>query len=326
MIRTLPLVSVVVLIYKNFDSLEKTLNSILNQTYNNIEIIIADDGSDNYLEKEEELKSFLNKNRKKNVHSIIYKHEKKNVGTVKNCNNAIRNSHGKYIKFISPGDELYDEHVLERCVYYAEKKGVKILVGQTFQKRRDGYAEDVIKDNLFYRWSARGGRKASLVPSNIDIYKLQSMTGEECRYTIMTKTVISTVSVFFSKRLLEESGGFNEKYRLIEDMPYWPVIAKAGVEFCFVKLIMMKYSMSGISNRQDIHSHSQFELDRRDIIKTYYIVNMWEHTVICRYKKCLRMRELQLLDLKGIAKTKYLDVIIWQFFKKIKYLLTGSRL
>lgn len=68
--------------------------------------------------------------------------------------------------------------------------------------------------------------------------------------------------------------GFNEDYRLIEDMPFWPTIASKDVKFDFINLIMMKYSMSGISNRRDSHSHSPFELDRRSIIRKYYIANM----------------------------------------------------
>lgn len=326
MIRTLPLVSVVVLTYKNFEGLDKTLKSILDQSYENIEIIIADDGSADYLDKEDEIKAFLVKNRKDNISSIVYKHEAVNVGTVKNCNNAICLSHGKYIKFISPDDEFYDENVLENCVSCAEKRKSRILVGQTFQKRRDGYDKDVIRNTPIYRWIARGGRKATVVPSDIDILRLQSMSEEECRYVIMTQTVISTVAVFFTKELLEETGGFNEKYCLIEDMPYWPTIAKNGVKFDFVNLMVMKYSMSGISNQRDIHSHSPFELERRDIIQKYYIANMKKDSAFNRYKKNLREQELKLLDIRGLVKLRYLDVMFVRLIKNIEFLFTGSRL
>lgn len=42
------LVSVIVLTYRKFDLLEENLNSIYMQDYPNIEIIIGDDGSDNF--------------------------------------------------------------------------------------------------------------------------------------------------------------------------------------------------------------------------------------------------------------------------------------
>ena len=37
------MISVVIMIYKNFDSVEKTLKSVLSQSYKDIEIIIRDD-------------------------------------------------------------------------------------------------------------------------------------------------------------------------------------------------------------------------------------------------------------------------------------------
>lgn len=326
MINTLPLVSVIVLIYKRFDDLFKTLDSVLKQSYGKIEIIIADDGSDNYFFYEKEMKEYFRIHKKTNIYSIIYKHEISNVGTVKNCNNAIRICQGKYVKFISPGDELFDEKVLENSILFAEKHNSKIVIGQTFQKRRNGFDGDIIKNTLFYRWRARGGRRSILVPSDEDISKIQKMSEEEKKYLIMTKPFISTVAVLFSKELLKETDGFNEDYRLIEDMPFWPTVAQKNVKFDFINLIMMKYSMSGISNRRDSHSHSPFELDRRSIIRKYYIANMRDGALANNYKKLLKERELDFLDAKGIFKLLYLDVWFLIIYRRVKYLLTGSRI
>ena len=44
------LVTVVVMVYKNFSGLEATINSVISQKYQNIELIVSDDGSDNYKE------------------------------------------------------------------------------------------------------------------------------------------------------------------------------------------------------------------------------------------------------------------------------------
>ena len=325
MTNSLPLVTVILLTYKKFDGIKETLESIFIQSYGNIELIIADDGSDNYFENEGKIKDII-ATAKENITNVIIKHEDINVGTVKNCNRAISISHGKYIKFISPGDELFDCEVLDKLVSYAENKDSLIIIGQTFQKRANGFDKDIVKNTPFYRWSARGGRKALLIPSDIDIKKLQVMNNKDCLYVLMTKTIISTVSVFFSKTLLDETNGFVEQYRLIEDMTYWPSIAKKGIKFDFINLVVMKYSLNGISNRHDMHSNSPFELDRRDILKKYYIENMKTNSRINKCKKNLRIRELEALSISGVKKFFYIDVMFSKLFTKLKYFLTGSRL
>ena len=47
-----PLVSVGVLVYKNFHYIKDVINSILEQDYPNIELIISDDGSPDFCAKE----------------------------------------------------------------------------------------------------------------------------------------------------------------------------------------------------------------------------------------------------------------------------------
>ena len=73
------LVTVVVLTFRRFDNLENNINSILSQSYRNIEVIISDDGSENF--DELKIKSLFSENKNMKFHII---HSKKNFGTVKN--------------------------------------------------------------------------------------------------------------------------------------------------------------------------------------------------------------------------------------------------
>lgn len=57
-----PLVSVVTLTYKNFDYIYKTIDSVISQNYNNIEYIIADDGSENF--PYEDINNYINNKKK----------------------------------------------------------------------------------------------------------------------------------------------------------------------------------------------------------------------------------------------------------------------
>ena len=91
-------VSIVVPIYNTEKYLKKCLDSIINQTYENLEIILVDDGStdnsgkiiDDYAKKDSRIKA---------IHQ-------KNAGQSTARNNGIKKATGKYISFIDGDDEI----------------------------------------------------------------------------------------------------------------------------------------------------------------------------------------------------------------------------
>ncbi len=92
------LISVVVLTYNSSLFIRETLNSIIQQDYENFEIIVADDGSEDStpLILKEYSQSFSN------IKLIL---NKSNRGITKNCNSAFFECRGDYIVFIG-GDDL----------------------------------------------------------------------------------------------------------------------------------------------------------------------------------------------------------------------------
>ena len=98
------LFSICVLTYRNFDGIYETLDSIFNQDYSQIELIIADDGSPNYFEEIELIRKYIEENRTNNIKNVVYLHLDENQGTVRNCNNALAKSNGEYIKLFGGGD------------------------------------------------------------------------------------------------------------------------------------------------------------------------------------------------------------------------------
>ncbi|MEE0930952.1 MAG: glycosyltransferase [Acutalibacteraceae bacterium] len=91
-----PLISVIVPIYKVEDYLKRCVDSIINQTYNNLEIILVDDGSpdncpqicDNYAKQDSRIK-------------VVHK---KNGGLSDARNAGMKVATGEYISFIDSDD------------------------------------------------------------------------------------------------------------------------------------------------------------------------------------------------------------------------------
>ncbi len=73
------LVSVIILSYKQFAYIYETIDSVLMQDYPAIEIVIADDGSPNF--PQNEIVSYIEKNKRDNIQGYTLLHDGVNVGT-----------------------------------------------------------------------------------------------------------------------------------------------------------------------------------------------------------------------------------------------------
>ena len=91
-----PLVSVVVITYNSSATVVETLESIKNQTYQNIELIVSDDYSnDNTIEITSE---WLKKNSSRFEKSLLLRADH-NAGTSANCNRGVRATSGLWFNF-----------------------------------------------------------------------------------------------------------------------------------------------------------------------------------------------------------------------------------
>lgn len=119
-------VSVVIASYNSeYDKLRKVIVSVLKQRDINLEIIIADDGSKkNYFFQIEELFQKSNFKNYKLVGS------EKNQGTCKNIEKVMKYVKGEYLKFLSPGDYLYEEDTLIKWYTYMKKNKLKVSFGK----------------------------------------------------------------------------------------------------------------------------------------------------------------------------------------------------
>lgn len=116
-----PLVSVIVPVYKVEPYLRKCVDSIIGQTYRNLEIILVDDGSpdncgcicDEYAEKDSRVK-------------VIHK---ENGGLSDARNIGMQAMGGEYLAFVDSDDWL-DPQAVERLVSAAEGSGADLVIGR----------------------------------------------------------------------------------------------------------------------------------------------------------------------------------------------------
>lgn len=112
------IVSVIIPCYNYGDLLPKTIDSVISQTYKNIEIIIINDGSTD--DTEQVAKGYSNK------HKNIFYHKQKNLGIVKTRNKGISLATGHYLIQLD-ADDWIDSNYIEKAVDIAEKNKVDIV-------------------------------------------------------------------------------------------------------------------------------------------------------------------------------------------------------
>lgn len=123
-----PLVSVVVAIYKSERFLNKLIDSILNQTYRNLDIILVDDGSpdnsgricDEYVEMDNRI-------------TVIHK---ENGGACDARNRGIEQAKGEYLTIVDGDDWLANDHV-EYLLGLIERPGVNMSMTDSVFTTRD---------------------------------------------------------------------------------------------------------------------------------------------------------------------------------------------
>ncbi|MCR1808488.1 glycosyltransferase family 2 protein [Stenotrophomonas geniculata] len=102
------LVSVVIPLYNTEKYIEETMQSILDQTYKNIEIVIVDDGS------KDQSPSIVKNLAEKYLGQVKYVHQK-NQGVSVARNTGIENASGEYIAFLD-SDDLWHPTKIEKQV------------------------------------------------------------------------------------------------------------------------------------------------------------------------------------------------------------------
>lgn len=111
-----PLVTVVVVSYNQSQFIKENLDSIKNQTYRNIQLIVGDDASpDHSVEVFEQWLQENNYPAEKNFHT-------KNTGLPTMLNECLELAKGKYIKIIAADDFLHPESI-EKSVSVLERLG-----------------------------------------------------------------------------------------------------------------------------------------------------------------------------------------------------------
>ena len=125
-----PLVSVIIPSYNRAKTIERAINSVLYQTYHNLELIVVDDASSDHTDE------IMNKLKLKDQRIIYIKH-KDNMGAAVARNTGIKSHKGEYIAFLY-SDDLWLPDKLEKQVNAIERSSSDTGVVYSAVLRNEG--------------------------------------------------------------------------------------------------------------------------------------------------------------------------------------------
>jgi len=114
-----PFLSIGLPVYNGDNYLEQALDSLVNQTFSDFELIISDNGSTD--RTEEICRTYAARDER-----IRYYRNEENLGATKNFNRTFELSSGKYFKWAAHDDVLVPEF-LERCIEVLERDDSVVL-------------------------------------------------------------------------------------------------------------------------------------------------------------------------------------------------------
>ena len=200
-------VSVIIPTYNRANLVEKAIKSVLNQTYQDFEIIVVDDAStDN---TEEVIKNFSNKR-------IKYIKCKKNKGDSFARNTGIKIAKGEYIAFLDSDDEWLREKL---------EKQIKVL------DNKPPEVGAVYSDVLYIDKNGKNLNRKLSNPGK-EGYIYEELFGGNCVGTPST--------LLIRKECFNRVGLFDVLIGTFSDWDMWIRIAKY-YRFTFIKVPLVKY-------------------------------------------------------------------------------------
>ncbi len=176
----MPMVSVIIPVYNVERYLARCLDSVLEQTYKNYEIICVNDSSP------DNCKEILKRYERKYTDKIIVLHNEQNVGLGKTRERGIEASSGEYLMFID-SDDYIKKDFISQYINVVIKKSYDVVIGG-FIKDIDGKLIEHKVENSF--WSlvtytiacAKLFKKSFLVEKQIKFSKIRC--GEDIYFSM----------------------------------------------------------------------------------------------------------------------------------------------
>lgn len=240
-------VTIIVLSYNAENTIKDTLDSIYNQTYKSIRLIISDDHSmDNTVIT---AKSWAEKNNDR-FEEIIFRENPKNLGTSKHLNNIIREleSNTEWVKIIGADDILMENCILDN-MEFVEQYAVHTVVFSKMRAFQVGNKKKIYREPNY--------EEIALAK------KISVLNAKEQYQKLLKRDMLSSPTIFINRNCYLKAAGCDERIRNIEDWPLKLNITRSNQKIYVMDKYTVWYRIG------DSVSHSTQFFLRKDFIDEF---------------------------------------------------------
>lgn len=202
------MVSAIITTYKrDLRTLRRAINSVINQTYKDLELIVVDDSPASY-EKRTEIREYVNSITEI---PVTYIQHERNMGACVARNTGIDHAKGEYIAFLDDDDEWLPNKIEKQIVHFRDGVGMVYCGSQT------------MNDDTGY----------------VQIRETSFQSGNVFDTLILGNYIGSTSFPLLRKDILLEIGKFDPEMKSAQDYDVWLRIArKYNIEYTEEPLVL----------------------------------------------------------------------------------------
>lgn len=291
-----PLVSVVIPVYNGDNFVREAIESALSQDYENIEIVVVNDGSPDDGKTRNACMEYEGK---------INYYEKENGGCSSAINYGIKKAKGDFISWLSH-DDLYKPNKISHQMELYEKKNLdknSVIISN---------GGDLIDGNGKSIFHPKYGKKGFLNPREA----FSHLLFEKC---------FNGCGLLIPRNLFKDGFFFNENMRFVLDWNLWLKFAAAGASFYVDEKILVsnrRHSAQVTNTQSELHKKEteetvveifEFLKDKNEAL----ISDLYIFSSVTRREKTEAIREY--IKEKKLKVSRSCKVAVWTKIKIRKY-------
>jgi glycosyltransferase involved in cell wall biosynthesis len=252
---TLPLVTICIPTYNGAEFIAEALDSAIQQTYANLEIIVSDDAS-----KDETLSIVDSYKTKTLIPIYIHSHRPKGIGA--NWNNGVRKSNGAYIKFLFQDDVLLP-HCIEdmmRLMLSNPKVGLvyckRVLIYESLTPKIEAFID--YYGNVHSYWDSID-LKSGVLAGRVYLKDRQLLNSPKNK-------IGEPTNVLLNRDCFKTIGYFSEELQQALDSDYWYRVMTT-YDIGFINENLSKFRLH---DKQASNVNKQRDIPDKDLIYRQY--------------------------------------------------------